>query len=67
MELTPYLIAKLALWPVVLVVFLAAARWLPSEHPIRRFLDLHGIPKTAAYATLSVFAIGGIWLTVAYS
>jgi len=67
MEASPYLIAKLVLWPAVLVAFLAASRWLPLQHPIRRFLEHHGFAKIAAYFTLAVLAIGGTWLTIVHS
>lgn len=67
MEANTYLIAKLVLWPAVLVAFVAASRWLPIQHPIRRFLEHHGFAKIAAYFTIAVLAIGGTWLTIVHS
>ena len=71
MELTPYGMAKLALWlvfvPLVFACAIAAVRWLPPESAVRSFLLRHGVVKIATHLLFALLALGGTWLTIAYS
>ena len=53
--------------PATFGVLWAARYWLPVGHRFRKCLERHGVEKVALYSLVATYALGGAWLTVAFS